>query len=203
VSWPVSYATRTANGVRVWTVAVGGAVVMGTWDGFWLHRRVEMIWRQSLPAFQSRGLCSGGEHVQMRGIGYEATGQRSGFLRCAVHGEAVICFGRNDDFSWFEEKTTTATTGAKATATAKSEMRGSLHCGGKSAASGRDDRVEVGYFPGVIVSVAAAVFWRTRERRTVVARMMTMTPSDRRGPMSIQWAVSILRAAKASTAARP
>jgi hypothetical protein len=36
-----------------------------------------------------------------------------------------------------------ARTTAKARATAKTRMQGSLHCGGKNAASGRDDNARV------------------------------------------------------------
>jgi hypothetical protein len=127
-------------------------------------------------------------------------GQRSGFLCCAAHDETVSCFGRNDDFFEIEERRSAAA----ATATAKAKC-GDLHCGGKSAASGRDDvsRFLCGYFWGFTLSVGMAAFWRVRESRIVVPRMATMTPSESRGPMSIQGAVSILRAAKARTAARP
>src|SRR6185312_16953277 len=46
-------------------------------------------------------------------------------------------------------------------------------------------------------------FCRLSESRIVMVRMAAMIPRERSGPMSIQWAASILRAAKARIPARP
>jgi len=46
-------------------------------------------------------------------------------------------------------------------------------------------------------------FFEISESATVVPRMATIVASEASGPISNRWAASILKAAKARTAARP